>query len=156
MPGCVIEDQQDLLARDRVTPPARPRLQPGRDLRRRDPGGEPQAGQGVGRADRPLTGSVGVQRDKVLPVGEARGQLLRAVRLMPRSRSLTDRGLSPAASASSSCVRRAPARSRRSSPAKLSPGSATGTSYLSPGPPSPDHAAGQQTLGVKGSDGPAA
>ena len=41
----------------------------------------------------------------------------RAVRLMPRSRSLTDRGLTPAALASSSCVRPAPARSCRSNPA---------------------------------------
>ena len=52
---------------------------------------------------------------------------------MPRSRSLTERGLMPAASASSSCVSRAAARSRRSRPAKLSSGSAT-TSYLSTGP----------------------
>ena len=37
---------------------------------------------------------------------------------MPRSRSLTDRGLSLAASASSSCVSPAPARNRRSSPPK--------------------------------------
>jgi hypothetical protein len=45
---------------------------------------------------------------------------LRAVRLMPLSRSLTDRGERPAASASSSCVSLASARSCRSSPAKLS------------------------------------
>ena len=45
-----------------------------------------------------------------------------AVRWMPRSRSLTDRGLSPAASASSSCVIWASARSRRSSPANESAG----------------------------------
>ena len=41
----------------------------------------------------------------------------RAVRLMPRSRSLTDRGLTPAALASSACVSWASARSCRSSPA---------------------------------------
>ena len=41
----------------------------------------------------------------------------RAVRLMPRSRSLTDRGLTPAALASSCCVSRASARSCRSNPA---------------------------------------
>ena len=41
----------------------------------------------------------------------------RAVRLMPRSRSLTDRGLRPAALASSACVSWAPARSCRSNPA---------------------------------------
>ena len=47
---------------------------------------------------------------------------LRAVRLMPRSRSLTDRGLRPAAFASSSCVSRASARSCRSNPANPSAG----------------------------------
>jgi len=47
---------------------------------------------------------------------------LRAVRLMPRSRSLTDRGLRPAASASSSCVSPASARNCRSSPANPSAG----------------------------------
>jgi hypothetical protein len=47
---------------------------------------------------------------------------LRAVRLMPRSRSLTDRGLTLAASASSSCVSSASVRSCRSSPPKLSAG----------------------------------
>jgi hypothetical protein len=45
-----------------------------------------------------------------------------ALRWIPRSRSLTDRGLSPAASASSSCVIWASARSRRSSPANESAG----------------------------------
>ena len=40
-----------------------------------------------------------------------------AVRWMPRSRSLTDRGDRPAASASSSCVSPASARSCRSNPA---------------------------------------
>src|SRR5207253_6092809 len=60
----------------------------------------------------------------------SRAVSLRPVRLIPRSRSLTDRGLTPAPSASSSCVSRAPARSRRSRPAKLSAGSAA-TSYLS-------------------------
>jgi hypothetical protein len=39
---------------------------------------------------------------------------LRAVRLIPRSKSLTDRGLRPAASASSSCVSPASARNCRS------------------------------------------
>ena len=63
---------------------------------------------------------------------------LRAVRLMPRSRSLTDRGDRLAASASSSCVSRASPRSCRSRPAKLGAGcSATGSSPLrqAPGPP---------------------
>ena len=50
----------------------------------------------------------------------------RAVRFTPRSRSLTDRGDRRAASASSSCVSPASSRSRRSSPPKLSAGSATG------------------------------
>ena len=52
----------------------------------------------------------------------------RAVRFTPRSRSLTDRGDRPAASASSSCVSPASSRSCRSRPPKLSPGcSATGS-----------------------------
>jgi hypothetical protein len=50
---------------------------------------------------------------------------LRAVRLIPRSRSLTDRGLMPAASASSSCVSRASVRNCRSSPPKFSAGLTT-------------------------------
>ncbi len=59
---------------------------------------------------------------------------LRAVRLMPRSRSLTDRGDRLAASASSSCVSPASPRSCRSRPAKLSAScSATGPSPPSPG-----------------------
>ena len=41
---------------------------------------------------------------------------------MPRSRSLTDRGLMPAASASSSCVSLASVRSCRSNPANSSTG----------------------------------
>ena len=49
-----------------------------------------------------------------------------AVRVIPRSRSLTDLGERPAASASSSCVSLASVRSFRSSPAKLSSGSVTG------------------------------
>ncbi len=47
---------------------------------------------------------------------------LRAVRLMPRSRSLTDRELMPAAWANSSCVSLASPRSRRSNPANSSAG----------------------------------
>ena len=56
---------------------------------------------------------------------------LRAVRLMPRSRSLTDRGLRPAASASSSWVSLAPARNCRSNPANPS----TGCSAMTPASP---------------------
>jgi hypothetical protein len=56
------------------------------------------------------------------------------VRLIPRSRSLTDRGDKPAASASSSWVNLASARSCRNSPANESPGSAT-AQHLPPSPP---------------------
>ena len=67
---------------------------------------------------------------------------LRAVRLMPRSRSLTGRGLTPAASASSSCVSRVSARSRRSSPANVSAGSSTtAVSPLTPCPSGGQHPA---------------
>ena len=59
---------------------------------------------------------------------------LRAVRLIPRSRSLTDRGLRPAASASSSCVSRTSLRNCRSNPAKLRGGSVTASIV-----PSQDH-----------------
>ena len=44
----------------------------------------------------------------------------RAVRWAPRSRSLTDRGLSPDASASSSCVSPASARNRCNKPTQIS------------------------------------
>ena len=57
-----------------------------------------------------------------------------AVRLMPRSRSLTVRGLTPAASASSSWVSRASARSCRSNPAKESEGCSTMTNVPSQPP----------------------
>ncbi len=79
MPGRVIQQQQDLLARDIVTPPARPGLQAGRDVLLGDAGRQQQAGQRVGWANRPLAGSVGVQGKEELPVREARGQLVRGV-----------------------------------------------------------------------------
>ena len=63
-----------------------------------------------------------------------------AVRWMPRSRSLTDRGLSPAVSASSSCVIWASARSRRSSPANES----AGCSAMAPMPLDPPAAPPQR------------
>ena len=63
----------------------------------------------------------------------SRAVSLRAVRLIPRSRSLTERGLSPAARASSSGVSRASARSCLSSPANVGAGSATGSIVPSPG-----------------------
>jgi len=55
----------------------------------------------------------------------SRAVSLRGVRLTPRSRSLIDRGLRPAASASSSWVSRASVRCFRSRPAKVTGGSAT-------------------------------
>ena len=79
MPGRVIQQQQDLLARHVIAPPRRPGLQPGRDLRRGHPGGQQQAGQRIGRVDRPLPGGVGVQRQEELPVREAPGQPVRGV-----------------------------------------------------------------------------
>ena len=59
---------------------------------------------------------------QVQRIGQQQGGVLAAVRLMPRSRSLTDRGERPAASASSSCVRSASVRNCRSSPAKENEG----------------------------------
>jgi hypothetical protein len=70
MTGRIIKQQQDLPARHVVAPPCRPRLQPGRDLRRRDPGGQQQARQRVGRVDRPLPAGMGVQRQEKLPSGK--------------------------------------------------------------------------------------
>ena len=64
-------------------------------------------------------------------MARSRAVSLWAVRLTPRSRSLTARVLIPAASASSSWVSRAPVRSCRSKPAKLSPRSSA-TSPASP------------------------
>jgi hypothetical protein len=151
-----------------------PSLHPGRDLRRRNPRCQQQAGQRVARVDRLPSGGVPVQRQEELAVGEVPGQPVRgvhregrfadpgawpclaastfvagprpraaatnsartgsvrpsasasrpavsrwAVRWTPRSRSLTDRGDRLAASASSSCVNPASARSCRSNPANL-------------------------------------
>jgi len=79
VPGRVIEQQQNLLARHAVTPPACPGLQPGRNLRRGHPGGQQQAGQRIGRVHRSLPGGVGVQRQEELPIGEAPGQPVRGV-----------------------------------------------------------------------------
>ena len=79
MPGRVIEHQQIFLPASVVPPPRRPRLQPGRDLRRGHPGGQQQAGQRIGRVDRPLPGGMGVQRQEELPVREAAGQPVRGV-----------------------------------------------------------------------------
>ena len=65
---------------------------------------------------------------------------LRAVWLMPRSRSLTARWLTCAAAASSSCVSPASLRSRRNSPPKPSPPcSATGLLVPPPARPRPAH-----------------
>ena len=72
MPGRVIQQQQDLLPRQVITPPSRPSLQAGRDLLRGDPGGQQQAGQRIGRVHRPLAGRVRVQRQEELPVRETR------------------------------------------------------------------------------------
>ena len=58
----------------------------------------------------------------------------RAVRLMPRSRSLTDRGLTPAALASSCCVSPAPARNCRSNPANPEVASSTAAPSHHPQP----------------------
>ena len=74
MPGRVIEQQQDLLARHMIAPARGAACQSGRDLRRSEPGGQQQAGQRVGRADRPLSLGVGVQRQEKLPIGEVPGQ----------------------------------------------------------------------------------
>jgi len=74
VPGCVVEQQQDLPARDVIAPAGRPGLQAGRDLLGGDPGGQQQAGQPVRRIHRPLPGGVGVQRQEELPVREAPGQ----------------------------------------------------------------------------------
>jgi hypothetical protein len=74
VPGRVVEQQQNLLARDVIAPPGRPGLQPGRDLLRGHPRGQQQAGQRIGRIDRPLPGGVGVQRQEELPIWEAPGQ----------------------------------------------------------------------------------
>ena len=76
----------------------------------------------------------------------SRAVSFRAVRLTPRSRSLTDRGLSPAASASSSCVSRASPRSCRNSPAKFSAGcSVNAPSPLRQAPPAACRKAGHDT-----------
>ena len=82
------------------------------------------------RAAATNTGRTGSARPSA--PASSRAVSLRAVRLMPRSRSLTDRGLRPAASASSFWVSAACARSCRSNPAK----SSTGGSAMTGRPPS--------------------
>jgi hypothetical protein len=79
MPGRVIQQQQGPLARDVVTPPARPGLQAGRDVLLGHAGRQQQAGQRVSRADRPLAGGMSVQGKEELPVREAPGQPVRGV-----------------------------------------------------------------------------
>ena len=100
----------------------------------------------LGGAAPPAAATNNASADPARPSASASSSAvsLRAVRLMPRSRSLTDRGLSCAASASSSCVSRASARSCRSSPPKLSAAcSATSQHPLRkarPGNPPPGYA----------------
>ena len=89
MGGRVIEQQQHLLPGQEVPPPSGPGRQAGRDLLRPGPGGQQQAGQRVGRVDRPLTRRVGVQRQEELPVRELFGQ---PVRRVDRKRRLADPG----------------------------------------------------------------
>ena len=89
VPGGVIEHQQDFPACDVIPPAACPGLQARRHPLGRDPGGEQQAGQRVGRVHRPLPGRVPVQRQEELPVREPPGQLVRGVH---RERGLADAG----------------------------------------------------------------
>jgi len=64
----------------RHDPDRRPNTRsPGRDLLCGDPGGQQQAGQRIGRVNRPLPGGVGVQRQEELPVREGPGQPVRGV-----------------------------------------------------------------------------
>ena len=79
MPGRIIQYQQDLCARHLITPACRPGFEPGRDLSRGHPRGQQQAGQRVGRVDRPLPRGVGVQRQEELAVREGPGQPVRGV-----------------------------------------------------------------------------
>ena len=78
MAGRVIQHQQDLLARQVVPPASGPGLQPGRDLLRRDPGRQQQAGQRVGRVHRPLPGVCACSGRKNCPSGKV-GQPVRRV-----------------------------------------------------------------------------
>ena len=143
--GRVIEQQQDLLARHLVTPPAGPGVQPGRDLRRGHPGGQQQAGQRIGRVHRPMPGGVGMQRQEELPVREGPGQPVRRVH---REGSLADPGhpadrvnahhpagrsqranpayqprkLGPAASEGGDITRQRPGRRGRERPRPTTPG----------------------------------
>jgi hypothetical protein len=87
--GCIVEEQQDLLACHVIAPPPGPGVQAGRDLCRGDPSGQQQAGQRVGRADRPLAGGVAVQRQEELPVRKGPGQPVRGVH---RESGLADPG----------------------------------------------------------------
>ena len=79
MGGRVVQQQQHLLPGQVIPPPRGPGRQPGRDLLRPRPGGQQQAGQRVGRVDRPLARRVRVQRQEKLPVREIPGQPVRRV-----------------------------------------------------------------------------
>ena len=79
VPGRVVQQKEDPLARDVITPAAGPGRHPGRDLLHGDTGRQEQARQRVGRADRPLAGGVGVQREEELAVREVPGQPVRGV-----------------------------------------------------------------------------
>ena len=79
MPGRIIQQQQDLLPRQVVTPDCGPGLQARRDLRRADPGHQQQTGQRIRRIHRPLPGRVAVQRQEHLPIGEPWRELVRGM-----------------------------------------------------------------------------
>jgi hypothetical protein len=79
VPGRIIQHQQDLLPRDAVAPPRRPRIGSRRDLGRGRPGGQQQARQGIGRSDRLLSRGMGVQRQEELPVREPAREPVRRV-----------------------------------------------------------------------------
>ena len=77
MPGRVIQQQQDLLPRQVITPQPRPCLQAWRDLLRAGPGRQQQAGQRIRGIHRSLSRRVRVQRQEKLPVREIPGQPVR-------------------------------------------------------------------------------
>ena len=73
-------------------------------------------------AEQPGLGFGGLLQRLRAEAGLTQEELAQAVRWIPRSRSLTDRGDKPATAARSSCVSPASARSRCSKPANPKPG----------------------------------
>jgi hypothetical protein len=83
--GCIVEEQQQLLADQMITPQPGAGVQVRRDLLRGHSGGLQQAGQRVGRIHRPLPRCVPVQGQEDLAIGELGREPVGGVYVIPAS-----------------------------------------------------------------------